>query len=98
MVAWVKSLISRWVLNAGGSQYVVRVDILMETLGCQAPSTAWAKSSLLSRIFLSVSIFRLCVSALHTRKGHIRRVNLSRYGPLAMAWRKLSIFVAKPAS
>src|SRR6266487_2353136 len=50
MVDWVKSLISRWVLNAGGSQYVVRVDILMETLGCQAPSTAWAKSSLLSLI------------------------------------------------
>src|SRR5438105_4205334 len=50
MVAWVKSLTSRWVLNAGRSQYVVRVDILMETLGCRAPSMGWAESSLLSLI------------------------------------------------
>src|SRR2546430_1841141 len=50
MVTWVKSLISRWVLNAGGSQYVVRVDILMETLGCLALSMDWAELSLPSPI------------------------------------------------
>src|SRR5436190_4721418 len=50
MVAWVESPTSRWVLNAGGSQYTVLVDILMETLGCRVPSMDWAKSSLLSLI------------------------------------------------
>src|SRR5437667_7116902 len=85
MAAWVKSLTSRWVLNAGGSQYAVRVDILMETLGCQAPSTAWAELSLLSLILQFHGSRRPRRSMLASLKGEPAST------PLQSAHRRCSI-------